>query len=317
MMDRYVIVKGCAGLGNRLMTVAAALEYAQKTNRMLYVDWADGFFAPKGQNAFNCLFGCNSELYLNTMQYEDDYTFYPVIAKRLPANFCIYDFFSVRQPENRYIRKFLSIVNKVVTVRYRTWVGQDNSKLDFGGDLPFNLNEDVVIYADYIPQFSDKLLTKNIYPASWICDKIELYIKENGLSQNSVGLHIRATDKKPKRNILSFYKKLDTFIQKKDIKKIYLATDNVEVEETLKKRYGEGICVWPKFLPEISGGGIHHFAKDCGNESLTARMAEESVIDMFMLSRMEYLFYQRGSTFSEVSRLYHQEKFKQWSWTDY
>lgn len=64
-------------------------------------------------------------------------------------------------------------------------------------------------------------------------------------------------------------------------------------------------------------GGIHHFALKCGDDVLTARMAEECVIDMFMLSKMEYLFYQRGSTFSEISRLYHVDKNKQWSWTNY
>lgn len=205
----------------------------------------------------------------------------------------------------------------MVTIRYQTWLGKDNSRLEFGGNLPSNLNENVVIYADYVPKFSEELLIKNIHPAQWICEKIESYIKEKGLNRNSVGLHIRATDKKPKRNLLSFYKKMDVFIQRKSIERIYLATDNAEVEKTLKKRYGDRICVWPKFLPEVFSGGIHHWAKDCGNEALTVRMAEESVIDMFILSRMEYLFYQKGSTFSEISRLYHEDKNKQWNWTDY
>lgn len=254
MKDRYLVVKGCAGLGNRLMTVAAALEYAQKTNRLLYVDWSDGFFAPKGLNAFERLFRCDSKLYLNAVQYEEDYDFYPAIAKQLPENFCIYDFFSVRQPKNRYVRKILGILSKMGRIRYQTWVGKDNTRLEFGGDLPANLTENVVIYADYIPKFSEELLIKNIRPAREICEKIESYIKENGLNQNSVGLHIRATDKKPKRNLLSFYKKMDSFVQTKDIKRIYLATDNADVEKTLKKRYGDKICVWPKFLPVVSGG---------------------------------------------------------------
>jgi hypothetical protein len=61
-------------------------------------------------------------------------------------------------------------------------------------------------------------------------------------------------------------------------------------------------------------GGLHHFAKDCGDEAVMVRMAEESVIDMFMLSRMEYLFYQKGSTFSEISRIYHADEGKCYDW---
>lgn len=56
MKEKYLIVKGCAGLGNRLVTVMAAIRYCQISKRTLIVDWADGQFDVKGENAFNKCF---------------------------------------------------------------------------------------------------------------------------------------------------------------------------------------------------------------------------------------------------------------------
>ena len=56
MNEKHLILKGCAGLGNRLYTLCSAIEYAQKTDRTLLVDWTDGQFAPEGVNAFQKCF---------------------------------------------------------------------------------------------------------------------------------------------------------------------------------------------------------------------------------------------------------------------
>lgn len=52
-MERYVILKGCAGLGNRFITLMKALQYSKLSGRKLCVDWCDGMFAAVGVNAFD------------------------------------------------------------------------------------------------------------------------------------------------------------------------------------------------------------------------------------------------------------------------
>ena len=52
MSSKFLILKGCAGLGNRLITLCNAIEYSQKSNRTLLVDWSDGQFGVKGDNIF-------------------------------------------------------------------------------------------------------------------------------------------------------------------------------------------------------------------------------------------------------------------------
>lgn len=60
---KSLVVKGIEGLGNRLMCVANAIEYCQKTNRTLYVDWTDGMYADRGINAFHLFFDIKGILY--------------------------------------------------------------------------------------------------------------------------------------------------------------------------------------------------------------------------------------------------------------
>lgn len=55
-MTKIVINKGVAGLGNRLITAAAAIEYAISNNRALLVDWSDGVYSEKGKNIFHQYF---------------------------------------------------------------------------------------------------------------------------------------------------------------------------------------------------------------------------------------------------------------------
>src|ERR1035437_6950899 len=53
---KFLLVKGKAGLGNRVLVLLDSILYAQMTGRELLVDWRDGKYAADGQNAFPLLF---------------------------------------------------------------------------------------------------------------------------------------------------------------------------------------------------------------------------------------------------------------------
>ena len=42
MPQKYLILKGCAGLGNRIFSILNAISYSKKTGRKLIIDWSDG-----------------------------------------------------------------------------------------------------------------------------------------------------------------------------------------------------------------------------------------------------------------------------------
>jgi hypothetical protein len=50
--SKYLVVKGVAGLGNRIITLQRAINYAKRTKRTLYVEWSDGMFGNTGDNVF-------------------------------------------------------------------------------------------------------------------------------------------------------------------------------------------------------------------------------------------------------------------------
>ena len=53
---RRLLVKGTAGLCNRLWYRLYAASFAQRYRWDLCVDWTDGLYAPRGINAFDRLF---------------------------------------------------------------------------------------------------------------------------------------------------------------------------------------------------------------------------------------------------------------------
>ena len=78
---KYLVLKGCAGLGNRFITLMKAINYAKLSDRTFSVDWSDGMFAALGKNAFSEYFDikgikcCNLEDVMSA--YETGATCYP------------------------------------------------------------------------------------------------------------------------------------------------------------------------------------------------------------------------------------------------
>jgi hypothetical protein len=54
------LLKGYAGLGNRILALLTAILYSRLANRHLLVDWRDGMYADSGVNSFPLLFSCRS-----------------------------------------------------------------------------------------------------------------------------------------------------------------------------------------------------------------------------------------------------------------
>ena len=69
-MKKIVLLKGCAGLGNRLFTLVNAAEYANQTNRTLIVDWNDGLYYPMDYNFFSDFFKLKNIEYIAPKQSE-------------------------------------------------------------------------------------------------------------------------------------------------------------------------------------------------------------------------------------------------------
>lgn len=342
-MKKYIIVKGIAGLGNRLITLTTAISYAKQTNRQIIVDWTEGQFAKRGQNAFFKCFDLRNIAHLECIYQIENITelsVYPNAWKNsLHTDGYIFVFkrykfpFLSRQIKKLRLKGEITKLNGFWKLRYveRNNLGNkagftsDNSVLTFkdivkgifsskgfphGRNFTVKRKEDIVVYMDYQPEkvIIDDFIN-HIALKPHMLSIIEEYTNRLNLNTNAVGVHVRYTDKMPPKNISIIIDKIKAL--KINDPLIFLATDNSEVFSFFKKHFsnlfsfGENM---PK--PPNKNKGIHHIF----NEEISFELFQQSIIDMWLLSRCDYLFYQGNSSFSLISSYLHQDKNKTFDW---
>jgi hypothetical protein len=57
--ERYLVIKGGAGLGNRILCTLSGILYGILSKRTIIVDWRDGLYGDPGDNAFQKIFDCS------------------------------------------------------------------------------------------------------------------------------------------------------------------------------------------------------------------------------------------------------------------
>jgi hypothetical protein len=183
--------------------------------------------------------------------------------------------------------------------------------LPLGSRYSKKIKEDIVFYADFCPQF-DKLTFLNHIDLKPVFKKaIEKMAEELGLYQNTIGIHIRSTDKKPTKSIDEIDRHIDSLNLKNHC--LFLATDNAEVKSYFDKKYGN-VLNSGAFLPADMQSGLHQWALYGGNSGRLAGIFKESIIDMWLLSKCEYLLYQGNSSFSTISKTLHKDNNKCIDW---
>lgn len=330
--DRYLVVKGTCGLGNRLMTLANAMEYCEKTGRIILVDWCDGMFTSKGRNAFLEYFEIKDFVWQEKIDVHKKAiaSFYPDVARSLPDNFSIDEYFhtsSANKKGSKIVAKLIhfgsGIAHRLLSedyfkyyfVLWVRWELRDchhnlksrkpNGNLFcLGGDLPLSRKEQVVLFGDFCPSYKKDYLKKHIFLKKEIGGEIENFCRENNLGMKTVGLHIRCTDKFFQGNLDKIFQMVERFMGEHSLQRLFLATDQAEVIAKAKRYFGSRLVLYKKYLPKIvSGGtqGIHTWASEQADESLKLQMYHDAVMEMYLLAETEYLLYQGNSTFSTIS----------------
>lgn len=315
MSKKYLIVKGCAGLGNRIYTLSNAINYAQKTGRILLIDWSDGQFAPLNQNAFNLFFEIKNHPYLqsiNEIEQIEKVSVYPIEWKKhlksaVYANYEVAGIKFLRKIPSRLIKRFPRLSMKT---GYWRQLG-NKSKSDIANFLDSKnfikgeyyskkIKQDVVVFVDFSPTYFEDIIRNQINLKETISKKIQDFANANSLQSDCIGIHIRYTDKKPDASFDRLYESIESIGAKG--KRIFLSTDNKEIEKMMKEKYND-IITYPKFLPEEQKEGLHQWALYNKDENAKLVMFEESIVDMWLLSKCEYLIFQENSSFSQVSRI--------------
>jgi hypothetical protein len=331
VIQRCLIVKGIAGLGNRIATLCSAIEYARRNGRILFVDWSDPTVSDRRKNLFPEYFrmegvGCVADpaKIAKGSVYPSPYAPDPLAAHNdLYWNFryrsaSLFDRVSRGLPNGRlrmlqgYWHLLPAKEGGAATFTAFLRGIADRRNFPMGHHLPDDLGEEVVVYADYIPPFSDATLRAHVRLQPEMEERVDRLARDLALD-GCVGVHVRMSDKKPgsadpasdvaramKRSGLSG-------------RPVFLATDNPDVERRFRATFGDVRAV-PKAGAHPSGEPPHVWAERRGDRGLSRTLLEEGIVDMWLLSRCAGLLYQGNSAFTLPSRALHAEPAKQIDW---
>jgi hypothetical protein len=293
--SRIVLVKGCAGLGNRLLSLLSAVLYAKMTGRVVVVDWRDGTYADPGINSFPLLFQ-SSFAHSLTQDLMTESVEPRVWHQRLPMS---------AGELHRLIRprglKGCPFLGSLYSFNPKTLDHQDEvivvwSLVAFIGQLRRHFAgqwaglkkcDDATILAG--------LLHENLELHPEIAARAQ-EIQQAWPVGTRIGVHVRNTDRTTNLNRVT--RRLDALLKKQPGAMIFLATDDQLVEELFKRRY-VNVLTFPKWFPP--SGPLHSKKAPCPDR---LSMAKEMLVEMSLLLACDHLVINSNSSFSQIAKLW-------------
>lgn len=327
MHKQFLVVKGTAGLGNRLSTLCAAIEYAQSNDRILLVDWGDGCIAEEGWNFFSDYFDLKGVDYTCSFQDLKRYQNLSVYPKLTLDRLDAPTYEVLRSVENavprwwpshavpkgrfRMLKRYWNAGANSTTGRIDPAVLWDRKCMPYGSDMPARVRADVVLFADFNPVFQPDTLLAHVRLKAFMEQRLSAFVDHVFSGQEIVGVHVRSTDKKPSRSISTLIQRIRDMGLAQT--RIFLATDSKAVAQQFREAFSD-LAEYPKELPTVESGGIHQWGMRNNNARAAMDMLESSIVDMYALSRCDYLFYQGNSSFSRISAMLHPDQDNVFDW---
>lgn len=291
-MNGFVLVKGKAGLGNRMLSAMSGILYAMLSSRSVVVDWSDSAYSNSGENVFPRLFVAQNSV--NSL---------PVSAHN-----------SVRPAlwAARLHRHAEQVVEEIDPRAHNGLRGYRKFSVDFSRT---DYHEKTLVMWSY-NQLIPRLRRHFHGPFSWLSslsdEDIMRWLLQNAMTlhpdimknvekqwrsmvskDDIIGVHIRYTDRKIP--LTQYYKSIDRLLRVAPNAEIFLATDNLIVQKEMAEKYTK-VVYHKKWLPE--DGRAMHYNTLCPDR---AQSAIDALLDMYMLARSKYLVFAGSSTFSYLS----------------
>jgi len=293
-MGKVLLVKGIAGLGNRLLCLSTAIIYALLTKRKLIIDWSDKVYTNDGSNAFDKFFHCGLNYPLNDLPSTDSVA--PAIWK---GNLRKSVGEMVHEHSNYHInhpKSFSNFSINISNLKYTEDVLIFWSYFDQSNSLKKQIAQDLKNDFEIAPRSIIKKVLKDYLVLDPEIQERVLQFKNNFFGTRVVGIHIRYADKKVP--IKAMLKKLEQLIEHDPELQIFLATDNIDIKNYIENKYPRVIST-PKWYPP-PGQTMHN------QFSINHDMIEngkEALVDMYLLSECNYLIIDESSSFAFISSL--------------
>lgn len=289
-----VLLKGKAGLGNRILALLTAILYSKLANRHLLVDWRDGMYADSGVNAFPLLFSCRSA---------------SALVEDLPSG---------------SVHPWMWIQGLGLSAKEmeRLMGVEGGSGCPFTGEVYsfdprcLHYQEDVLVMWSLIARIAPmrrhfhgpwrhwRALADDQLLARLLKEELEVHpaiqarcaeVQHGWLDRPRIGIHVRHSDRTTNLNRLR--RRVAELRQRHPEAVLFLATDSQAVLDDFQSRFGEVLTV-PKWLPE--SGPLHQPSGACPDRLAMARAA---LVDMRLLASCDQLIVNENSSFSLITRL--------------
>ena len=295
---KYLIVKGSGGggLGDRIRSVLTGIVYAKLTNRTIYIDWSDGKLIPQRRNVFYEIFHLKNISYVSDCPVSDDVL--PSIWRgKLDASL-----------HDQYQESALVNWDRQAAIELFSF---DQRHLDYPQQILVMWEFDQLdSFSDYYAPESGNTLMRYIAAEHLavnevISDEVQRYKQKTFLAQEKIiAVHIRATNefRQQKSTV-----ELDHYILQivrcmrplKGQVKIFLATDNSEIERQLQAEFPDQLYTRDKWF--AGPGDKIHFNEQCPDADKSLR---DAIIEICLLAESDFLIYQHNSSFGMIAHFF-------------
>jgi hypothetical protein len=307
MAPKYLLVKGRAGLGNRIFAVLAAMLYAQLAGRRLVVDWSDSVYSGDRTNAFPRYFQSpwvdpqaelpatdsvspdvwRGRLHLSTNELES----------QLPPGSISDAQADARNEEAAGYRRAFEVATSI-----------DLTRPDYPDDIAvyWTCADRIDVLRRHYPSQLDALglgghdailrqmLREDLVLHPTIRARVGAF-KARHFSANTVGVHVRYTDHRVSlRRIL---RQLDVVLTREPGIQIFLATDNVQIVRMFQSAYPNVLTTshwYPKPGDRIHDNAVCPSPFEAGADAL---------VDLYLLAECQYLVVDTRTSFARLACL--------------
>jgi hypothetical protein len=284
------VIKGRAGLANRMLAGVTGILYAQLCGRTPVFDWRDPTYSHDGRDAFTHLFDCPAAGSLDELP-ETDSVGPELWQGRMEK--------SVRDLEDALGTR---AKRPVAELRRRSCI--DLTRIDHPEDV-------IVMWAFFDrvewlrPNLSGepatlgktelvcRLLREHLRPRPEVAERVAAFRREH-LDGPSVGVHIRWSDRRSR--LPPIERRLARLRREQPDLTVFLATDNSEIHARLAERMD--LVATPRWYPQP--GKRMHENWTCPDRLENAR---EALVDMHVLAGCDHLIGDFSSTFATAASL--------------
>jgi len=304
---KYVVCKASrnAGLGDLIFAAITSVAYAKLTGRYVYIDWRFGVYGmPPDENLFEKIFKLKGVDYSSGIPQTDS------VNPQIWKNSFDRSFDQLRR-ENNFPEFDRQLALEQYSVDYTKFDHDDEIVVIWDFDhfdhLIGALKERGIIEEPKstfhaMGQVYNKYFQLQDEPSKFIKDRL-YKIFSNVENSTLLGVHVRETDEsfdcyRPAKR-RDYFKKVNSFLKKdKRIGHIFLATDNIKVQEQFISKFGKKILFNEKWFDQ-PGDPLHLSLDHCPDKWENILNA---LFEIYALSQCDYIIRRRQTSFSRLSQ---------------